>query len=238
MSNGCLVITKGQGEGKRFLLENLSVFEGGRALGSHVYLKDDSVAHCHFRIYRKDGEYSIYDLGTSKGTLVNGRRAEKTVLADGDRIQIGDVELRFDLEAAPAHPTPSAGPAERAEPPPAPEDEAPPLPPAPVQQQTGRERVAQPSLVIIDGKDKGMTFSLKGKERFKIGRAMSSDLKLSDGKISREHCVVESVRDHHIIIDLESSNGTVVNGERVKKTVLKEGDYIRLGFTMLKYDRV
>ena len=37
---------------------------------------------------------------------------------------------------------------------------------------------------------------------------------------------------------LESANGTVVNGERVKKTVLQEGDFIRLGYTMLKYDRV
>ena len=46
------------------------------------------------------------------------------------------------------------------------------------------------------------------------------------------------VRDHHIIVDLESANGTVVNGDRVKKTVLKEGDFIRLGYTMLKYDRV
>ena len=42
----------------------------------------------------------------------------------------------------------------------------------------------------------------------------------------------------NIIIDLDSSNGTVVNGERVKKTVLKEGDYIRLGFTMIRYERV
>jgi pSer/pThr/pTyr-binding forkhead associated (FHA) protein len=95
-----------------------------------------------------------------------------------------------------------------------------------------------PALVIIDGKDKGRTFLLSGKERFKVGRALTADLKLTDGKISREHCLLETVRDHHIIIDLESSNGTVVNGERIKKTVLKEGDYIRLGFTLIKYDRV
>ena len=50
--------------------------------------------------------------------------------------------------------------------------------------------------------------------------------------------MIESVRDQHIIIDLESANGTVVNGDRVKKMVLKEGDFIRLGYTMLKYDRV
>jgi len=68
--------------------------------------------------------------------------------------------------------------------------------------------------------------------------SVTSDLKLLDGKISRDHCVIEVVRDHHIIIDLESANGTIVNGERIRKSVLKEGDFIRLGFTMLKYDRV
>jgi pSer/pThr/pTyr-binding forkhead associated (FHA) protein len=229
MSTGSLVIAKGHGEGKVFTLENLSVFEGGRAQGSHIYLKDESVAHCHFRIYRKDGEYSIYDLGTSKGTLVNGKRVENKVLASGDRIKIGEIELRFELAGAPESP---------AAPTPAPEAAETPAPPPAAPSTRERDKAAHLALVIIDGKDKGTTYSLNGKERFKIGRAMSSDLKLSDGKISREHCVVEAVRDHHIIIDLDSSNGTVVNGERVKKTVLKEGDYIRLGFTMLRYDRV
>ena len=80
--------------------------------------------------------------------------------------------------------------------------------------------------------------SLVGKSQFKIGRSLTSDLKLADGKISRDHCLVETVRDHHIIVDLESANGTIVNGEKVKKTVLQEGDFIRLGFTVLKYDRI
>jgi pSer/pThr/pTyr-binding forkhead associated (FHA) protein len=206
---GCFTVIKGVEEGKRFLLRDLTVFEGGRSQGHHLFLKDESVARSHFRIYRNGEEYSIYDLGSSKGTLVNGKPVEKVMLASGDLIRVGDVELQFDLV-----------------------------------DETATGRVASsapetaPALVIIDGKDKGKTFLLAGKERFKIGRAVGSDLKLTDGKISREHCLLESVRDHHIIIDLESSNGTVVNGERVKKTVLKEGDYIRLGFTLLKYDRV
>ena len=95
-----------------------------------------------------------------------------------------------------------------------------------------------PTLIVLEGQDRGKRYSLSDKARFKIGRSVNSDLKLSDGKVSRDHCLVELVRDNHIIVDLESANGTVVNGDRVKKTVLKEGDFIRLGYTMLKYDRV
>jgi pSer/pThr/pTyr-binding forkhead associated (FHA) protein len=42
----------------------------------------------------------------------------------------------------------------------------------------------------------------------------------------------------HVIIDLESETGTVVNGERVTKVPLEEGHLIRVGHTMLKYSRV
>jgi pSer/pThr/pTyr-binding forkhead associated (FHA) protein len=210
MNIGCLTIKKGLEEGKRYLLRDLTVFEGGRSQGHHVVLKDESVARSHFRIYRSGEEYSIYDLGTSKGTLVNGKPVEKVVLGKGDLLKVGDVELEFDLvddDTASGRPASSA-----------PEK--------------------QPALIIIDGRDKGQTYMLAGKERFKIGRGLGSDLKLNDGKISRDHCVLEAVRDHHVIVDLESSNGTVVNGERVKKTVLKEGDYIRLGFTLMRYEKV
>jgi pSer/pThr/pTyr-binding forkhead associated (FHA) protein len=218
---GCLTVTKGLRAGKRFLLKDLTVFEGGRTEGHHIFLKDPSVARSHFRVYRNGDEYTIHDLGTSKGTLINGDRVEKGLLGQGDKVLVGEVELEFEMvdettsTEEPVIATPAA---------------ADPTPP------TAVEKV--PALVIIDGKDKGRTFLLSGKERFKVGRALTADLKLTDGKISREHCLLETVRDHHIIIDLESSNGTVVNGERIKKTVLKEGDYIRLGFTLIKYDRV
>jgi pSer/pThr/pTyr-binding forkhead associated (FHA) protein len=228
MNVGCLVITKGKEEGKRYLLKNLSVFEGGRSQGSHIFLKDDSVAYCHFRVYRNDTEYSVNDLGTSKGTLVNGEKVEKMALSPGDVVQVGDVELQFEMvdDTVPGRLASSAPDSEEAD----------------SQAQCGgiltNKKASSPALVVIDGKDKGRTFILSGKDRFKIGRAMSSDLKLTDAKISREHSMIEAVHDHHIIVDLDSSNGTVVNGERIKKTVLKQGDYIRLGFTLIKYDRV
>ncbi len=217
MQVGCLTVKPETDEEKRYLLKDLTVFEGGRSQGHHVYIKHESVAFSHFRIYKNGDNYSISDLGSSKGTKVNDQPVEKTTpLAHGDRLLIGEVELLFEM-------VDDSGPGRAAS-------------SAPELSGEAAEKVL--SLVVVDGKEKGETFALPGKQRVKIGRAVGSDLKLSDGKISREHCLVEAVRDHHIIIDLESSNGTVVNGERIKKTVLKEGDYIRLGFTLIRYDRV
>jgi pSer/pThr/pTyr-binding forkhead associated (FHA) protein len=228
MKTGCLCLKTSDGEEQRILLKNLSVFEAGRSQGNHICLKDDSVAMSHFRVYRNGQQYSIYDLGSSKGTIVNGERVEKVDLQPGDVIQIGDVQMVFDLVGD------EAGGRLASSAPDSDEEDA--------QAVNGgvltKTRASTPTLVVLDGDDAGRRLPLVGKTRFKIGRSLTSDLKLLDGKVSRDHCLVETVRDHHIVVDLESANGTVVNGERVKKTVLQEGDLIRLGFTVLKYDRV
>ena len=228
MKIGCLTIVEGEEPGKRFLLKDLSVFEAGRSQGNHVHLKDATVAMSHFRVYRSGQQFSIYDLGSSKGTLVNGQAVDKLDLNDGDAVQVGDVQLRFQLVAADTEGRLASS---------APDSQE-----ADAQATCGgittKTARSQPSLIILDGQDRGKRYHLDGKAQFKIGRSGTSDLKLADAKVSRDHCIVELVGDHHIVVDLESANGTVVNGDRIKKTVLKEGDFIRLGYTMLKYDRV
>lgn len=228
MKVGCLTILTGEDEGQRILLKNLSVFEAGKAHGNHIYLRDDTVAYNHFRVYCTDGRYSVYDLGSKQGTLVNGQRVEKADLNPGDTLEAGDVQLSFDLVAESTSGRLASSAPESDE-----ED---------AQARVGglltKTAASTPALVVIDGSDCGKRLTLNGKSTFKVGRSAKTDLRLLDAKVSREHCTIEEVQGHHVIVDLGSSNGTVVNGDRVKKSVLKEGDFIRLGFTMLKYDRV
>ncbi len=228
MNIGCLTIVGGGEEGKKILLKNLSVFEAGRSQGNHVYLRDETVAFSHFRIYRNDEQFSVYDLGTKRGTVVNGKSIDKVDLKAGDLVRAGEVEMRFELvdEETPGRLASSAPDSNESD----------------AQAFNGgvltKTRVSQPTLVVIDRDAQRGRFALNGKVQFKIGRAVTSDLRLSDRKVSRDHCVIESLRDQHIIIDLESANGTVVNGDRIKKVVLKDGDFICLGCTTLKYDWV
>ena len=230
MKVGCLTVLEGGDAGKKILLKNLSVFEAGKAQGNHICLRDESVAFNHFRIYQTDGLYSVYDLGSKRGTLVNGQAIEKIELNAGDVIQVGDVKLQFDKVDES-----KLGSVRLA-------SSAPDSDEADAQARGGgvltKTRASTPALVVIDGQDKGKRLVLSGKENFKIGRSAKTDLRLGDVKVSRVHCVIEESDDNHVIVDMESANGTVVNGDRVQKTILKEGDFIRLGFTMIKYDRV
>ncbi len=74
------------------------------------------------------------------------------------------------------------------------------------------------------------------REIIKIGRLSSAHLRLEDEKVSRIHAVVEVGASGEVsIIDMGSSEGTFVNGEKVNKAMLNPGDEIRLGDTRLVF---
>jgi pSer/pThr/pTyr-binding forkhead associated (FHA) protein len=62
-----------------------------------------------------------------------------------------------------------------------------------------------------------------------IGRLMANDICLEDPFVSRYHCVIRNEDGQYVLEDLNSTNGTYVNGERVKAYSLAEGDLIRVG---------
>lgn len=73
------------------------------------------------------------------------------------------------------------------------------------------------------------------KERFSIGRKPENDLQIDDPSISKEHAVISTVGNDQILEDKGSTNGTVVNGERVTRRILQNGDVIELSRYQLKY---
>ena len=70
-----------------------------------------------------------------------------------------------------------------------------------------------------------------------MGRDSDCDLVLADHDISRRHATIESIGGEHIVHDLGSTNGTVVNNKRVEQATLSSGDTIRVGKTILKFLR-
>jgi adenylate cyclase len=66
-----------------------------------------------------------------------------------------------------------------------------------------------------------------------IGRHPNNTLQLGDREMSKEHATIESSEGGYRVRDLGSSNGTFVNGQRVRESMLREGDEIRLGATRL-----
>ena len=64
---------------------------------------------------------------------------------------------------------------------------------------------------------------------FTIGRSPDCHLPMNHTKVSRIHCRITKVSDSYILEDLGSSNGTKVNGRKVKKAILRHNDEISLG---------
>jgi two-component system NtrC family sensor kinase len=91
-----------------------------------------------------------------------------------------------------------------------------------------------PSLFVIRGNDQGVRFELEDKI-LRLGRDRSSGLQLHDTEVSRQHAELRRDGDDFVISDLQSSNGTFVNGHRVKQHELVSGDQVRLGTTLMLY---
>jgi pSer/pThr/pTyr-binding forkhead associated (FHA) protein len=66
-----------------------------------------------------------------------------------------------------------------------------------------------------------------------IGRGSDNGLVLHDSRVSRHHARLQARRGTLIFTDLQSTNGSRVNGSRVAEVVLGEGDRIELGDTVL-----
>jgi hypothetical protein len=67
----------------------------GRDPQNDVVLDDRRVSRKHAEIRLRLGRYTLYDLQSTNGTYVNGRRVAEKVLDDGDRISVGGLELLF-----------------------------------------------------------------------------------------------------------------------------------------------
>ena len=91
-------------------------------------------------------------------------------------------------------------------------------------------------LVICNGGFEGMEYELTGEETI-IGRNPTTDITLLDENISREHAIILCDVDTgtYSIEDLQSTNGTKVNGKGVRSTDLAPDDEIEIGHTQFRF---
>lgn len=69
-----------------------------------------------------------------------------------------------------------------------------------------------------------------------IGRLPDCDVPLDDGRASRRHAEIRPYPDGYEVVDLDSMNGTLVNGLPVKEHALRDGDEILIGQTIVRFD--
>jgi pSer/pThr/pTyr-binding forkhead associated (FHA) protein len=100
----------------------------------------------------------------------------------------------------------------------------------------GDQAEARGVLVICNGGFEGMEYALSSDETL-IGRNPTTDITLLDENISREHAIVllDDETGIYTIEDLQSSNGTKVNGKRIRSAELNDTDEIEIGNTRFRF---
>lgn len=146
---------------------------------------------------------------SENGVLVNGQRVDgEQVLGYGDILSIGDHELRFEDERAevdmPAHR--DATPEER--------PHAVPAPRAPLAAVVARGPLLATLEVLTSGPLKGTLFRIE-RPVAHIGRAEHNEVRLRDTSVSGSHATLTRRSDGWILLDLGSTNGSYVDGERI-----------------------
>src|ERR1700728_4867643 len=102
--------------------------------------------------------------------------------------------------------------------------------------QTGASTRPVRSFVLrfISGKYQGGEFPIVPDKQIVVGRSSDLDMVLVEDMVSRKHGRIAMQQDQIWIEDLGSTNGTFVNGEKIKRARLKEGDRVLIVTSILK----
>lgn len=215
----------------------------GRGEGCDVRILGETVSRLHCEIERIGQVYQLRDRSRN-GTWVNGSRIDLCQLQNGDWIRVGEDDLRVDLVLTdksterlvgrrtvdptsgllPFEYAQGGGPEEvrvREE-----------LPP-PVITGGGVAASAVESMVllpqiVIRGLEAGVTLQFWS-PRITFGRWKASEVVLIGEKISRIHAALVREESTYVLVDLESTNGTFVNEQRITRCALQTGDRVRMG---------
>ncbi len=171
----------------------------GRKEGIEVQIKGNGISRVHAQIHRGPEGWELIDLKSTNGTYVNRKMVSSKILVHSDFIQIGDAELLFETDPATSSPNPS------------------------------RHYPNDATFYLIGLTDilDGKTFPLE-KETITIGRLAENDIVINSKSISGYHAEIKLDHGVYFLIDLNSTNGTFLNGSKVDQQEIRAGDIIRI----------
>lgn len=208
----------------RFVMPNGQeiVLEGkmtlGRSVENHIRLDDTISSRQHSMVEVIGEQVTLSDLNSSNGTFLNEVKiGAPVVLRSGDRVRIGNTTLVFHTALVATAETGKVAPTQTPEM----------VEGGTVAWTSGAEPL---TLVRGDGSEFGLNRSVR------IGRNKENDIDLlEDTSASQFHCKIDVVAGQAIVSDLNSSNGTWVNGKKISKpTTLKHGDKVLVGDSVLR----
>jgi pSer/pThr/pTyr-binding forkhead associated (FHA) protein/tetratricopeptide (TPR) repeat protein len=216
----------------------------GRATESTIMLPSTAVSRKHAVVYlAEDGGVVINDEGSANGVKVDGRLISgPTLIEERHQIQISEFSLRLETDAvvvpAPEPAAPARASRETARQPAihvseSDTDENDVGGDTMLEARSGAGAALAASTLQIVGRGgpfDGTVFKLD-KPLMTVGRGTENDITLEDPSISRRHAQIRLsvTADRFTVLDLRSSNGTFLDGQRVKRAEAVEGSVVRFG---------
>jgi pSer/pThr/pTyr-binding forkhead associated (FHA) protein len=104
-------------------------------------------------------------------------------------------------------------------------------------QDTGRAQTPNASLVVVHSPDEAQRSQRfpAGDEDVTLGREEGNTVVIVSDQASRRHARIFLSGGAHVLVDLDSTNGTYLNSKLVKEQTLRHGDVLRIATTVLKY---
>ncbi|MFT4799864.1 MAG: pSer/pThr/pTyr-binding forkhead associated (FHA) protein [Candidatus Azotimanducaceae bacterium] len=187
--------------------EPVALVAPGKTIGkgdiNDIVIDEKGVSGFHADLKVEGNNVTISDVDTKTGTQLNGELlAGPTNLRAGDVIMIQGVELEV-VEDDPANHAKTLV----------------------LSGHALSEILGGWFLVADSGPEKGQHISVS--DRTEIGRALDCDISILEPELSRKHAQIEPEGDELYLQDLGSANGTHVNGEKVNRIKLKDGDVLQ-----------
>ncbi len=198
----------------KFILPK-KIIQIGRCADNDLIPDQMMISRYHAQIVWDDNNsyYYIVDLGSSGGTKVNGEDLSPKVprpLNDQDVIEIGNYKLKYYTDQSVT--------------------------------QTNVINTITPTILTsqcshVPAQISSQLFTLVPNQKFTLGRKMGKDIVIEHPSVSRDHAQIEWEHSYFYITDLNSTNGTYVNGQKItKKYQLRGEDIIYIGATRLLFE--
>jgi pSer/pThr/pTyr-binding forkhead associated (FHA) protein/outer membrane protein assembly factor BamB len=197
------------------MLKNLVVI--GRRAGNDIVLDSRKVSRKHAQIKREGDDFTIEDLQSTGGTEIHGEKITSRQISTGEIIKIGDFELHFNSGIEGEEKTVFEE-----------EDKT-------IFDDDKTVFYEEPIAKLIVERSQNLEGEISIEGETIIGRGEEATIQLEDQRASREHCKIVLVENNFVLTDLESSNGTYVNGEKVTEKPLENGDKIQIGDAVFEF---
>lgn len=229
-----LVVTREKRQVRKAAVDK-NIFIVGRSRQCDLTLDDEPMAsRQHLEIVAGPDGCWLQDKGSRNGTFLNGKPVVARIkLADGDEIEIGLTKLKFLADQEGASGAESAPGETRVMNAPEAQRRA-----APVKREAPAVKGDWlVKLTIVEGPFAGGVFT-NWEGPLLLGRGLDNHVVLLDDAVSIHQARLVQEGDQYVLEDLDSSNGTFVEGIKIRKQALESGQKIKIGQSTLVFKQV